>query len=39
VQVSWFSLKTKVDRLSVVLPQNHWDGFGDLGHKITTRVS
>ncbi len=25
--VSWLSLKTKVDGLSVVWPQNHWDGF------------
>jgi hypothetical protein len=24
-QVSWFGLKTKVDSLSVVWPQNHWD--------------
>jgi hypothetical protein len=23
----WLSLKTKVDGLSVVWPQNHWDGF------------
>jgi hypothetical protein len=27
VRVSWLSLKTKVDGLSVVWPQNHWDGF------------
>jgi hypothetical protein len=26
-RVSWLSLKTKVDGLSVVLPENHWDGF------------
>jgi hypothetical protein len=26
-QVSWLSLKTKVDGLSVVWPQNHWDDF------------
>jgi hypothetical protein len=26
-RVSWLSLKTKVDGLSVVLPQNHWDGL------------
>jgi hypothetical protein len=26
-RVSWLSLKTKVDGLSVVWPQNHWDGF------------
>jgi hypothetical protein len=25
--VSWLSLKTKVDSLSVVWPQNHWDGL------------
>jgi hypothetical protein len=25
--VSWLSLKTKVGSLSVVWPQNHWDGF------------
>jgi hypothetical protein len=24
-RVSWLSLKTKVDGLSVVWPQNHWD--------------
>jgi hypothetical protein len=27
VRVSWLSLKTKVDSLSVVWPQNHLDGF------------
>jgi hypothetical protein len=27
VQVSWLSLKTKVDGLSVVWPQNHSNGF------------
>jgi hypothetical protein len=27
VWVSWLSLKTKVDSLSVVWPQNYWDGF------------
>jgi hypothetical protein len=26
-RVSLLSLKTKVDGLSVVWPQNHWDGF------------
>jgi hypothetical protein len=26
-QVSWLSLKTKVDGLSLVWPQNHWDGL------------
>jgi hypothetical protein len=25
--VSWFSLKSKIYGLSMVLPQNHWDGF------------
>jgi hypothetical protein len=25
--VSWLSLKTKIDGLSVVWPQNHWDDF------------
>jgi hypothetical protein len=32
-QVSWLTLKTKLDDLSVVWPQNHWDGFPDLGLK------
>jgi hypothetical protein len=31
--VSWLSLKTKVDGLSVVWPQNHWDGFLRFGLK------
>jgi hypothetical protein len=26
-RVSWLSLKTKVDGLSVVSPQNHWVGL------------
>jgi hypothetical protein len=26
-RVSWLSLKTKFDGLSMVWPQNHWDGF------------
>jgi hypothetical protein len=26
-RVSWLSLKTEVNGLSVVWPQNHWDGF------------
>jgi hypothetical protein len=30
-RVSWLSLKTKVDSLSVVWPQNHWDGFLQFG--------
>jgi hypothetical protein len=29
-RVSWLSLKTKVDGLSVVWPQNHWDGFSSV---------
>jgi hypothetical protein len=32
-QVSWLSLKTKVDGLSVVWPQNHWDDFAWFGFK------
>jgi hypothetical protein len=28
--VSWLSLKTKVDGLSVVWTQNHWDGFSSV---------
>jgi hypothetical protein len=28
------SLKTKVDDLSVILPQNHWDNFLRFGLKI-----
>jgi hypothetical protein len=28
--VSWLSLKTKVDGLSVVWPQNHWDSFSSV---------
>jgi hypothetical protein len=31
--VSWLSLKTKVDGLSVVWPQNRWDGFLRFGLK------
>jgi hypothetical protein len=33
-RVSWLSLKTKVDGLSVVWPQNHKDSFLRLGLKI-----
>jgi hypothetical protein len=33
VQVSWLSLKTKVDGLLVVWPQNHSDGFRRFGLK------
>jgi hypothetical protein len=32
-RVSWLSLKTKVDSLSVVWPQNHWHGFHRFGLK------
>jgi hypothetical protein len=32
-RVSWLSLKTKVYDLSVVWPQNHWDGFLRFGLK------
>jgi hypothetical protein len=33
VWVSWFTLKTTVDGLSVVWPQNRWDEFLGLGLK------
>jgi hypothetical protein len=33
-RVSWLSLKTKVNGLLVVWPQNHWDGFLRFGLKI-----
>jgi hypothetical protein len=29
-RVSWLSFKTKVDGLSVVWPQNHWDSFSSV---------
>jgi hypothetical protein len=29
-RLSWLSLKTKVDGLSVVWPQNHWDDFSSV---------
>jgi hypothetical protein len=32
-RVSWLNLKTKVDDLSVLWPQNHWDSFLWLGLK------
>jgi hypothetical protein len=32
-QVSWLSIKTKVDGLSAVWPKNHWDVFPGLGIK------
>jgi hypothetical protein len=31
--VSWLSLKSKVDNLSMVWSQNHWDGFLQFGLK------
>jgi hypothetical protein len=34
MRVSWLSLKTKVDSLSMVWPQNHLDGFLRFGLKI-----
>jgi hypothetical protein len=34
-RVSWFSLKTKVDGLRVVWPQNHSDGFRWFGLKTS----
>jgi hypothetical protein len=34
-QISWLSLKTKVDGLSVVWPQNHWDYFLRFGLKTS----
>jgi hypothetical protein len=34
VRVSWLSLKTKVDGVSVVWPQNRWLGFPGLSLKI-----
>jgi hypothetical protein len=30
VRVSWLNLKTKVDDLSVIWPQIHWDGFSSV---------
>jgi hypothetical protein len=38
-RVSWLSLKIKVDILSVVWPENHWDGFSSLALKPVTTVS
>jgi hypothetical protein len=32
-QISWLSLKTKVDNFSVVWPKNYWDGFSRFGLK------
>jgi hypothetical protein len=39
VHVSWLSLKTKVDGLSVVWPQYHWGGFSGLASKPVATVS
>jgi hypothetical protein len=33
-EFSWFGLKTKVYRLSLVWPQNYWVRFSGLGLKI-----
>jgi hypothetical protein len=33
-RVSWLSLKTKIDSLSVIWRQNHWDGYLRFGLKI-----
>jgi hypothetical protein len=38
-RVSWLSLKTKVDGLSVVWPQNHWGGFFGLASKPVVMIS
>jgi hypothetical protein len=38
VQVSWLSLKTKVDGLWVVWPQNHLYGFFGLASKLVVTV-
>jgi hypothetical protein len=38
-QVSWLSLKTKVNSLSVVWLQNYFDGFSGLASKPVTTVS
>jgi hypothetical protein len=37
--VSWLSLKTNVDGLSMVWPQNNWDGFSGLASKSVVTVS
>jgi hypothetical protein len=37
VWVSWWSLKTKVDGLSMVWPQNHWDSFLWFGLKTSVK--
>jgi hypothetical protein len=33
-RVSWLSLKTKVDGLSVIWPKNHWDSLSRFDLKI-----
>jgi hypothetical protein len=38
-RVSWLSMKTKVDGLSVVWSQNHWDDFSGLASKPVGTVS
>jgi hypothetical protein len=38
-RVSWLSLKTMINSLSVVWPQNHWDGFLGLALKSVATVS
>jgi hypothetical protein len=37
--VSWLGLKNKVDGLSVLWHQNHWDGFLQLASKLVVTVS
>jgi hypothetical protein len=37
--VSWLSIKTNVNGLSVVWPQNQWDGFSGLTSKLVAMVS
>jgi hypothetical protein len=38
-RVAWLSLKTKVDDLLVVWPQNHWNSFFGLASKPMATVS
>jgi hypothetical protein len=35
MRVFWLSLRTKVNGLSMVWPQNHWDGFLQFGLTVT----
>jgi hypothetical protein len=37
-RISWLSLKIKVDDLSVIWPQNHWDGFLRFGLELVATV-